>query len=428
VPERVESPIRRDLRASCVDGAMFSVMVGAGETYFAAFALALGVDKVTAGLVATVPMLFGAALQLVSPWAVARLGSNGRWVVATAWAQAAVFVPLAAAAFVGRVPTWLLFAIVSVYFAAGFASGPAWTTWIETLVPTRITSRYFAKRTVWAFVALLTALLLTGALLDLGDHAGLPLIAFADAFVVAGAARVVSAKCLAAQREPVPKPTGERHLSMTEVLRGDAHRPARRLVVYLLAMYMAVQIAQPFVTSYLLDELRLPYATFAALLGVPFLARILALPWLGRVAQRLGARRLMWIGAAAFVPAGAMWAASTNVAWLVVVQAMTGLAFAAFELANLLLWFETIRPEERTSMLTTYQFWYATAVVTGSVVGSVILARLGEGRSAFVVLFLVSAGARLVAAALFARTRHARHGGFRGPSPKAAERGVAGRR
>jgi hypothetical protein len=64
---RDESVIRSDLRASCIDGCMFSVMVGAGETYFPAFALALGVDKVTAGLVATVPMLFGAAIQLVSP-------------------------------------------------------------------------------------------------------------------------------------------------------------------------------------------------------------------------------------------------------------------------------------------------------------------------------------------------------------------------
>jgi MFS family permease len=134
---------------------MFSVMVGAGETYFPAFALALGVDKVTAGLVATVPMLLGAALQLVSPWAVRRLGSNGRWVAWTAVAQAASFVPLIVAAALGAIPTLLLFAVVSMYWAAGFASGPAWTTWIETLVPARIRERYFARRTVWCYVALL---------------------------------------------------------------------------------------------------------------------------------------------------------------------------------------------------------------------------------------------------------------------------------
>ncbi len=402
---RAENPIRRDLAASCVDGCMFSVMVGAGETYFPAFALALGVDKVTAGLVATVPMLVGAALQLVSPWAVRRLGSDGRWVVATAAAQAAVFVPLVVAASLGAMPTVLLFAVISLYWGAGFASGPSWTTWIETLVPARIRERYFARRTIWCYVCLVAALGLGGGALSLGEDHGRPLLAFAALFVAAGVARVVSSRRLAAQREPVPRPPGERHLSMTELFTAPEHRAARRLIVFLLAMFATTQIAQPFVTSYLRGELRLPYTTFAALLAVPYVARVAALPWLGRVAQRLGARRLMWIGALSLAPAGAMWAVSANAWWIALAQTATGFALAAFELANLLLWFETIPPDRRTSVLTTYQFWYATAFVAGSVVGSVLLLSFGEGRAAFVALFLVSAAARLAAASLFARTR-----------------------
>jgi MFS family permease len=205
------------------------------------------------------------------------------------------------------------------------------------------------------------------------------------------------------QREPVPQPAGERHRSMMELLRGPEHVSVRRLIVFLLATYAAVQIAQPFVTSYLRGELRLPYWGFAALLATPFLARVASLPWLGRVAQRLGARRLMWIGSMALVPAGALWAVSTNVFWIAFVQAVTGFALAAFELATLLLWFETIPAEDRTSVLTTYQFWYATAIVTGSVVGSMLLLAFGEGRAAFAAVFLVSGAARLAATGLFAR-------------------------
>ncbi len=48
-----------DLRASIADGAGVSAMVGVGETYFAAFALALGTGETVAGLVATLPMLAG---------------------------------------------------------------------------------------------------------------------------------------------------------------------------------------------------------------------------------------------------------------------------------------------------------------------------------------------------------------------------------
>jgi MFS family permease len=400
---RPDSPIRRDLRASCVDGCGFSVMVGAGETYFAAFALALGIDKVTAGLVATVPLLVGAALQMVSPWAVARLRSNGRWVVFTAIVQAASFVPLVAAALAGRMPTVALFAVVAVYFAAGLASGPAWTTWIDTLVPKRITSRYFARRTVWCYVALLAALALAGAALEFGSEHDGQFLAFAGIFTLAGLARVVSAKCLAAQSEPVPQPAGERHLPMMEIARRAARGDADgRLVAFVVTAVFATQISQPFVTSYLRGELRMPYATFAAMLAVPFAARIAALPWLGRIAHRFGARRLMWVGALALVPGAALWVVSANWMWIALVQAVAGVAFAAFDLANLLLQFETIRPEERTSILTTYTFWYGAATVAGAVAGSLLLVSFGEGRAAFLVVFAVSAAARLGAAGLFA--------------------------
>jgi MFS family permease len=402
--KRDESVIRSDLRASCVDGCAFSVMVGAGETYFPAFALALGVDKVTAGLVATVPMLLGAAVQLVSPWAVRRLGSNARWCIWTARAQAAAFVPLIAAAAVGAMPTLLLFAVVSFYWGAGFASGPSWTTWIEELVPRRIRGRYFARRTIWCYAALVAALLAAGAALDVGDARGWRVRTFAALFFAAMAARVASSRYLASQSDPVPQPPGERHVSMGELLRGPEHRPARRLVVFLLAAWGATQIAQPFVTSYLRAELRMSYDLLAMLLAVPFAARVLALPWLGRVGQRFGARRLMWIGALSLAPAGAAWAVSTSAVAIAVAQAATGFALAAFELATLLLWFETVPAESRTSVITTYQFWYAAAWVVGSALGSVLLLAFGEGRPAFVALFLVSAAARLAAAGLFGRT------------------------
>jgi hypothetical protein len=73
--------LERDLRAMTADGIAFSAMVGLGEAYVPAFALASGLGAVVAGLAATVPMLAGACLQMVTPAAVRRLGSYRRWVV-----------------------------------------------------------------------------------------------------------------------------------------------------------------------------------------------------------------------------------------------------------------------------------------------------------------------------------------------------------
>ena len=130
--------LRKNLRNSVSDGAAFSVMVGIGETYFPAFVLALGMGEIAAGLIASVPLLVGAILQLISPAAVVWLGSNRRWVITCVALQAASFVPLVAAAVWGHMPAVGVFAAVSIYWGGGLGAGPAWNTWMETVVPFRV--------------------------------------------------------------------------------------------------------------------------------------------------------------------------------------------------------------------------------------------------------------------------------------------------
>jgi len=65
---RPRTQLQNDLIASTLDGTVYSVMVGIGEAYVPAFALAIGVGDIAAGLLASVPLLAGAALQLLAPF------------------------------------------------------------------------------------------------------------------------------------------------------------------------------------------------------------------------------------------------------------------------------------------------------------------------------------------------------------------------
>src|ERR671911_456001 len=60
---QTRKPTRVGVRCMA-DGGTYSVMVGLGETYLAAFVLALGLGERAAGLIAGAPMLAGAVLQL----------------------------------------------------------------------------------------------------------------------------------------------------------------------------------------------------------------------------------------------------------------------------------------------------------------------------------------------------------------------------
>ena len=97
---------------------------------------------------------------------------------------------------------------------------------------------------------------------------------------------------------------------------------------------------------------KFPYFQYVILIGVAFAMKVVALPYCGRLAHRFGTRRLLWIGGVGIVPVAGLWLVSNNFGWLIFVQVLAGLTWAAYELAMFLLFFETIDAAERTSMLT----------------------------------------------------------------------------
>ena len=378
------------------DGLAFSFMVGIGESFMAPFALALGMGNVTAGLVATAPMLAGALLQLVTPAAVGWLGSHKRWVVVCAGLQGASFLPLIAGALAEDMSVELLYLTVALYWGFGMATSPAWNTWAGTIVPDSIRARYFAQRSRWCQALLLLGLVLGGLLLELGARHGEAVSIYALVFGVALVARGISTGFLSRQSEPQPVPVGDTRLSPTAVmahLRSGGHG---RLLAFLIVFHSSVWIAAPYFAPYMLGPLGLDYASFAALTGCAFGARVLALPMLGRMAHRSGTRRVLWLGSLGIVPLPMLWLVSDSIAWLFLLQLLGGFTWAAFELATLLSFFEHIPQRARTSVLSVYNLGYACAIVGGSALGGLIL-QLGDGsRSAYVALLVASSAARLV--------------------------------
>ncbi len=395
--------LRPDLRHSWIDGVLYAAMVGAGETYFPAFVLASGHGELAAGLVATLPMLAGAVVQLGTPRAVASLGSHRRWVVLCASMQALAFVPLVVGAFTGHMPLVPIFLAAALYWAAGLAAAPAWNAWITGLVPHRIRARYFALRTRAMHAATLVGLVLGGLALQqlaLGN----PTRTFALLFLAAGAARLGSARHLALHSEPIrPEP---RPLPWSNVLRSPALKGARRLIAYLLCLQLAVQVAAPFYSPYMLKQLGLPYGTYMLLIASAFVAKMAALPLLGRWARRVGSRRLAWVGTCGIVFASLPWYATTNVGLLLAAQLVAGVFWAAFELASLLLLFEHIPERERTSVITLYNLGNAACFALGSLVGGALLQGLGAGAQAYGILFLLTSALRALTLLLLRRVEH----------------------
>jgi MFS family permease len=400
-PERPS--LRRDLAAISADGVAFSVMVGVGETYLVPFALALGIAAGQASLLATLPILAGSLLQLVAPAGVRRLGSYRRWVVGCAALQALCFVPLLAAALAGGMPALGLFAVGAAYWGFGMATGPAWNAWVGTIVPARLRARFFAQRARRAQLALLLGIVLGGYGLEVGKRSGEVLLAFAALFGIAGLARLVSARLIATQSE-VPGLAGRLEaIHGSGVLGRLRGRDAGRIVAWLLAMQVVVNVAAPFFAPYMLGPLGLSYDGFMLLTATSFVSRVAVLPLLGRLAERGRAARVLRLGALGIVPLPALWLVSDQFLYLVVLQAFAGCAWAAVELATLLVFFEGLEQEIRTSVLALYNVGSAAAVALGSLIGAALFAALGAGPEAYAALFAVSSITRMATLPLLRR-------------------------
>ena len=388
------------------DGASFSVMVGIGETYVPAFALAIGLGEIAAGLVSTLPMLAGGILQLATPWGVRWLGSHRRWVVANAISQAMSLLLMLPLALIAEVSPWLVFLPATLYWGTGLATGPAWNAWVEQLVPPGVRAKFFANRTRLCHVGVLLGLVAGGILLRWGEGGTATTTMFVVMFSIAATSRLFSAIMLARQSEPAQQPTPAKEEVTYQLLLRDARGIAGwRLVAYLLAVQVAVHLVAPFFTPFMLVQLELSYLQYMLLLACGFVGKVLALPWAGRLAKQAGAQRLLWIGSLAIVPLSALWIISDAIPFLIFVQIVGGMAWAMFELAMLLMFFESIPRSHRLEMLSLYNLGNAVAMVTGALLGAWLLSVLGEGRAPYYALFAISAAGRVVALALIPRIR-----------------------
>ena len=389
--------LRRNLRAIYSDGIAFSVMAGSGEAYLAAFVLALGLSEVSSGLITAVPLLAGAVLQMISPLAVTRLKSHRRWVVACAAAQAVSFGPLVFFALRGEAPAWLVFVVAAVYWGSGMATGPAWNTWVETIVPTRIRAGYFARRSRAAQVALLASWIGAGMALQLGEQYQRPLTAFAVLFLVAGSCRAISAALLARTAEPIPLPHGQRAVRLREVFARLAPRGDLRLLRYMLIVTLTVYISAPYFTPYMIKSMELAYWQYAMLVATALLAKITVLPALGRLAARTGSSGwLLWTGGIGVIPLSALWCVANSFESLLILQFIAGAIWACYELATFLLLFETVPVHERTSVLTSHNLLNSLATLGGALVGAALLRWGGATERAYFIVFLGSSVARLI--------------------------------
>jgi hypothetical protein len=348
---------------------------------------------------------------LASPLVIRRVGGHRRWVILCTIIQAASFVPMVWWAIHGEATSWQVLVATSVYWASGMAAATAWYTWMARLVPKRIRATYFAQRNRVSQACVLVAFVAAATILQAEGNRDKALVGFAILFAVAGAARLASSVCLVACREPRRRAVSkfEGPADLASRIRAAWHALGAghtgRLIAFLCCFMFGIQVAAPYFTPYMLDELGFSYGNYLLVVGASFFVKAVLLPRVGRIGSRLGPWRLIRHAALAVTPLSLLWLPSDAVWWLVGVQILAGTCWAAYELSLGLLLFEVAGEHERGNLVGLYTLGSAVATVAGAGCGGLLLRWLGEDRWAYSAVFAASAVARLLAIPLLLRLR-----------------------
>ena len=281
-------------RALVWDAAWASVTgAWSGGVVLVAFALSLGADPMTVGLLAAIPFV-AQAVQLPTIYLVERLRQR-KLIGVTSVAVARVIIVLLsllpfAVAVQWRVP--LLVTAHLLIAVLGSVAACAINSWFHQLIPAQSLGTFFGTRLLVARALSCGATLLAGLAVD---HApgGRREIAYAAVFIAAGLAGFASCAYLARTPEPA-MPAGATTVSMSQLLR-EPLRDAnfRRLLLMLGWWNLASNLAAPFLTVYLLQQIGYSLSTVTTMWVSSQLANAAALYLWGRLSDRLSNKAIL---------------------------------------------------------------------------------------------------------------------------------------
>ncbi len=358
--------LRRTLRLSVFEGAVWALMVGLGELFFVADAVRLGADRVFAAAVVIVPLLAGSVGGWLGSQALRFVDRRRPLVCAVVAGQVAVLEALAAIELAGQSTPWVVLAGACAYYVFGNGAGPGWASWMGQTVPRRLRGRYFGRRNRWIHLATFVGLLSGGALLWATERGGWPLsTGYAALFALAALARAVSGALLWASAEgPFERP-------------GPVEEPlppeARRVVSTSAMMLVAVSVASPFFAPYMLVDLGFDTVRYTLAQAAMVVGKVLALPFFGARVDRDGALTPWRMGATGIAIVPLPWLGASGLGTVAGCQVLSGASWGAYEVAQLALVLGSTSDRLRASVFALQGVYSGIAMATGSLLGTLLL-------------------------------------------------------
>ena len=296
-PERLEEGKR-----ALVKDAAWASIVGAlyGGVILVGFALELGATPWHVGLLAAIPF-FAQLAQLPAIALIERLRERRKIAVTAVSISRLIIAALALVALIPDRHTALYTLLAAQVLITVFGSigGCSVNSWLHQLLAREGLGALFSRRLFWSTVLASAGAVSAGYLVQHWPSA-VRLHAYAVSFLAAGLVGIVSSYYLATVPEPVMARTGPPS-PLAEMLSAPFRDAKfRRVIVFMASWNFASNLAGPFVTVYLLQQLAYGMGTVTTLWIASQIANALTMYLWGRISDRLSNKAILAVALPAY--------------------------------------------------------------------------------------------------------------------------------
>jgi MFS family permease len=211
--------------------------------------------------------------------------------------------------------------------------------WLSNLVPRGTLGRYLGQRLAVRSAFYLGSFYLLGYLLDAfkGDTSA----GFVVIFTIAFLAAFVDFLIFTFMHEPkveavsVPRQKPEPvRFGLFDYLGELKKKKLDTFITFTSLFYLTVGLSGPIYAVYMLQELHLSYLSFTMILSAEYLARIVSVPFWGRLADSVGNIRVLGIVSRVIPLIPICWLFGSNIGYLAFVQVLSGICWGAYDLST----------------------------------------------------------------------------------------------
>ena len=390
--------IKTSLEASWIEGIPANIMLVAIDYYLIPFALFLGAAPQQIGFLVAIPHLLGSISQLTAVRVVRSAGSRLKFLITAAALQASSVLPMAffaLMAFPGRIA--LLILLTSLFRITGNLIATAWGSLMSDYLPPHLRGRYLGWRAQIVGLAGLVGTFMAGLLLSLAKRASAAM-GFFLLFLILAACRFVSSRLFKKMTDIPYLEKPESRFTFFMFLRRFRKSNFVKFVLYVASVTFATQLAAPYISVYMLQNLKFDYLHYTCVQLSNLTAGLISFPLWGRHADHVGNAKVLKTASFLIPLIPLLWTLGRNFYYLLGVEFFSGFVWGGFNLCATNFVFDAVSAPKRVRCLGYLNLLNGVAIFLGASLGGFLAEHLPPlGTTPLLTLFLVSSILRFMA-------------------------------